>query len=183
MTRVGNNFSATVNCNVILEEEVNYKGPCHPPPRRKKTTLLRNILKPLDVVSGNSVSENIKKRRVGKKLTNQTCSGIQKRVSQKPYEGKLQEKAKMMLTKQDKLEVNKDLEEMEEEEGTDLERGEGAPTQSKGILEDRNRKILSEAISDQNQSQRPVYKSMNPTWEPSKCTLALIVLILRADLV
>jgi hypothetical protein len=73
------------------------------------------------------------------------------RVSQKPYEGKLQKKAKM-------LEEDKDLEEMEEEEGTDWEMGEGTPAQNKGTQEDKNTKILSKKISDQNQNQWLVYK-------------------------
>jgi hypothetical protein len=74
------------------------------------------------------------------------------KVSQNPYEGKLQIKARM-------LEENKDLEEMEEEEGTDWERGEVTPAQKKGTPEDENRKTLSKKkTSDQNQNQRPVYK-------------------------
>jgi hypothetical protein len=88
---------------------------------------------------------------MGRKPKNQTPSGIQKRVSQKPYKGKLQKKPKMLPTIQDKLE--EDLEETEEEEGIDLERRESAL-----VPEDKNSKIESETISDQNQSQRPVYK-------------------------
>jgi hypothetical protein len=87
--------------------------------------------------------------KMGRKPTNETRSGIQKRVSQKPYERKLQKKAKMLPTEHDQL---------EEEEGNDLETGEGAPVQNKGIPEEKNRKIPSETISDQNQSQRPVYE-------------------------
>jgi hypothetical protein len=43
---------------------------------------------------------------------------------------------------------HKDLEEMEEEEGTYLERGEGTLEQNKGTPEDKNTKIQSEKISD-----------------------------------
>jgi hypothetical protein len=92
---------------------------------------------------------------MGRKPRNQTRGGIQKRVSQKPYERDF--KRNPRCYPQDKLEEEKDLEEMEEE-GIDLERGEDALVQNKGIPEDKNRKIPSETISDQNQGQRSVYK-------------------------
>jgi hypothetical protein len=96
------------------------------------------------VVGGNSVSENIKKRKKRVKWVEtkrkDTRTGIQKRVSQKPYEGKLKKKPMMLPTKQDKLE-KEDLEKMEEEEGIDLERWESTLVQNKGIPEDKNRKI------------------------------------------
>jgi hypothetical protein len=59
----------------------------------------------------------------------------------------------MLPTRQDKLEEDKDSEEMEEKARINLERGKGTPNQNKGIPENKNRKILSETISDQNQSQ------------------------------
>lgn len=42
LTRVGNNSSATVNCNVILEEEVNYKGALSPSSKEEEEN---NIIK------------------------------------------------------------------------------------------------------------------------------------------
>jgi hypothetical protein len=59
---------------------------------------------------------------MGRKLTSQARSGIRKRASQKLYERKCQKKAKMLPTKQDKLQEDNDLDEMEEEEEIDLER-------------------------------------------------------------
>jgi hypothetical protein len=88
------------------------------------------------------------------KPINQTCSSIQKRVSQKPYERKLPKKVK-------KLEEDKDLEEMEEEEGTDWEIGEGTPIQNKRTPEDKNRKITSE-------NRGPVYKYNESDMGPFK---------------
>jgi hypothetical protein len=54
------------------------RGPCPPPPRRrKKTTLSRNIEKPSKMGSGNSVSENVKKRKEqGKWVENQQTRPI-----------------------------------------------------------------------------------------------------------
>jgi hypothetical protein len=78
---------------------------------------------------------------MGRNPRNQTRSGIQKRVSQKSREGKLKRKPMMLPTKQDKLEEEKDLEEMKEKKGIDLKRGEGALIQNKKITEDKNRKI------------------------------------------
>jgi hypothetical protein len=132
-----------VNSNLILEEVVNYKG--------EQGTLLRNILKPLKVVSGNSVSEIIEKiKEPGIWAENQETRHIEKRVSQISYEGEVQTMVK-------KLEEDKDFEEIEEEEGTYLKRGEGTPVQTKGTP-DKNRKIMSEKILDKNQSQWLVYK-------------------------
>jgi hypothetical protein len=75
---------------------------------------------------------------MGRKPTNQTHSSIRKRVSQKPCEGKLQKKAKMLPTRQDTLEEDKDSKEMEEEEVIDLERGEGSPpSRTKGFQKTR----------------------------------------------
>jgi hypothetical protein len=53
LTRVGNQYSAEVNSNLILEEEANYEGVCPSLQRMgNKTTLLMNILKHSEVVSG-----------------------------------------------------------------------------------------------------------------------------------
>jgi uncharacterized protein YwqG len=115
---------------------------------------------------------------MGREPKIQTCSSIQKTVSQKSYERKLQKKAKILPTKQDKLEENKDLEEMEEEEGIDLERGGGYPRPEQG---DPKGHIPNEIISVQNQSR--FTNTTNWTWNPSNCSFALLVPTLRTTLV
>jgi hypothetical protein len=98
---------------------------------------------------------------MGIKPINQTRSGIQNWVSQKSYEGEVQKKVK-------KLEEDKDFEEIEEEEGTYLERGEGTPAKNNGTPQDKNRKIESEKILDKNKSPWPVYKYEESDMGPFK---------------
>jgi hypothetical protein len=105
-------------------------------------------------VIGNSISRNYERKKEREKIyskpTNQTGRGIQKGVSQKPYGRKLQKRVKL-------LEEDKDLEEMEEEEGNDGEIGEGTPAQIRRTPDNKDREIPSEKFSDQNHNQRPVY--------------------------
>jgi hypothetical protein len=62
LTRVGNKPSAEVKSNLILEEQKNYDRALSTSSNEgKKTTLLMNILKPSEVVSGSTVLENIEK--------------------------------------------------------------------------------------------------------------------------
>jgi uncharacterized protein YwqG len=120
------------------------------------------------VESGNTVLENIDKRtgKMDRKPTYQTRSSIQKRVSQKSYERKLQKKAKILPTKQDKLEENKDLEEMEEEEGIDLERGGGYLCPEQG--DPRGQEQKNPKRNNLRPKQKPVYKYNESDMEPFK---------------